>query len=367
MRGTILVLLLLFFSGQAFASEEIDETLFQQAQIVGIDSIVDALPEQAMDIYDGFQSPMQADLEEGIRQILTNSLSSLGTGLRAAFQSAGKLLSVVLLCCLVRLVAGRAGGAVRIASVLAATLICVADLNTLVGLGRTTMEETAVFSAAILPMLSSATSASGAPATAAALYAATVFLTQILNRVLLHVFLPITHACLAVACAEFVLEDSLLKRIRLLMQGIVANGLKGLLVSFSAYLALTQVVSGSADSATVKAAKLALSSIVPVVGSVIADASETVLVSAGILKSAVGVIGVLGVCAVCAAPFLRLGTHYLTLKVTAALSSALDDGTASRMIDASASAMGMILAMVGASALFNLIACVCFLKAVVPG
>ena len=135
---------------------------------------------------------------------------------------------------------------------------------------------------------------------------------------------------------------------------------------FAAYVAVTGVVSGSADSAAVKAAKLALSSVVPVVGSVIADASETVLVSASILRSSVGVVGLLGVCAVCIAPFLRLGIHYLTLKITSALAAVLDDSSAAEMIESTAGVMGMILGMVGTSALFNLIACVCFMKAVVP-
>ena len=367
MKWTALLFLLVLLTGQAAATEEVDAVLLQQMQIVGMDEISAALPEKARNDYDGFDAPMQADLEEGIRQIMIHSLSELGTGLRAALRSAGKLLAVVLLCSMVKTAGEQAGVAVRIAGVLAVTMVCAGDLNTLVGLGRTTMEETSVFSAAILPMLSSATAAAGAPASATALYAATVFMTQILNRLLLNIFLPLTNLCLALACAENTLSDSLVKRVRKLMQALVANGLKALLVLFSAYLALTQVVSGSADSATVKAAKLALSSIVPVVGSVIADASETVLVSAGILKGAVGIVGVLGVCAVCAAPFLRLGVHYLTLKAAAALAGTLEDGAICNMIDAAAGVMGMILGMVGTSALFNLIASVCFMKAVVPG
>ncbi|MBE6954321.1 MAG: hypothetical protein E7449_00230 [Ruminococcaceae bacterium] len=367
MRSAILMLLILILSGQALATDEVQSVLQQQVDAVNAEEILDALPKEAKERYDGFDHLMQVDLQEGIREILNRSLSGAGTGLRAALHSAGKLLAVALLCAIVRIVQEKSSGAVRIAGVLAVTLICAADLNTLVGLGRTTMEETAVFSAALLPVLSAATSASGAPASAAALYASTVFLTQLLNRLLLNVFLPLCHVCLACSCAELCLSDTLLKRMRKLLQNLLANGLKALLVCYSAYLALTGVVSGSADSATVKAAKLALSSVVPVVGSVIADASETVLVSASILRSSVGVFGLLGVLAVCVAPFLRLGVHYLTLKASSALAATVDDGALPEMMDAAAGVMGMILAMVGASALFNLIACVCFMKAVVPG
>ena len=103
---------------------------------------------------------------------------------------------------------------------------------------------------------------------------------------------------------------------------------------------------------------------VPVVGSIIGDASETVLVSAGILRSTVGVFGMLAVLGICAAPFLQIGLHYLTLKVTAAVSGIIGDKRLSGLVEALGSAMSFILAMTGACALILLISCVCSMKAV---
>ena len=202
MKSFMLLLVVFLLSGQAFASDEMQSVLQQQIDSVGIDQVTDALPDEAKALYDGFSNLEQADLQEGIRQILYSSLSHVGTGIRAALGSAGKLLAVALLCALVRTVTGKPEKALRLAGILSATLIGALDLNTMVGLGRTTMEETSVFAAAVLPVLSAVTAASGAPATSAALYAATVFVTQVLNHMLLQVFLPLTHICLGCACAE---------------------------------------------------------------------------------------------------------------------------------------------------------------------
>ena len=68
-----------------------------------------------------------------------------------------------------------------------------------------------------------------------------------------------------------------------------------------------------------KVAKAAISGVVPVVGGIISDASETVLAGAGMLKNTIGVFGTLAILAACAYPFLQLGVQYLLYKLTAFL------------------------------------------------
>ena len=367
MRKCLLfVLLLIFLCTDAAAVDS--EVLQRQSEILGADQVTQALPESALSRYEGFSDLMQADLSEGVQSILASGLSESGAGIRAALASAAMLLAVALLCALLGQLEGDLSAhAVRISGVLAVTLLSVTNLGTLVGLGTSTMQSLAAFSNTLLPVLAGATVASGAASTATVLQVGTVFFSDLLSNLLNRVFVPLCYAYLACGCAEAAMGNDTLRRLRELIKSVISTGLKAILICFSAYLAVTGVVSGSADSASVKAAKLALSSVVPVVGSVIGDASETVLVCAGILRNALGVVGLLGVFALCITPFLRLGVQYLVLKVTAALSGTVGAPGVVAMIDHAASCMGMILGMVGACALLNLISCVCFLRAVVPG
>ncbi len=366
MRRILLLLLLLYCAaGQVRAAEDMQQALQRQQDALGIDEAAQALPDEAAKLYDGFDTPLTADFTDGVKSILSGSLSDSGTGLRAALRAAGMLLAVALLCGILSAASAPVPErVVQISGVLAVTLLCATDLNTLIGLGQTTMEELSAFSNVLFPVLAGATVASGASSSGSALYIGTVFFANLLTNLLRAVFLPLTYACLACACAELVSGNEGLGQLRKLLQWVVSIGLKVILVCFSGYLAITGVVSGSADSAAVKAAKLALSSVVPVVGSIIADASETVLVSAGLIRNAAGVIGLLGVLAICLTPFLRLGMQYLALKMTAAVGGGVGGKAVAAMIEAAASCMGMILGMVGSVALLNLIACVCFMKAV---
>ena len=55
------------------------------------------------------------------------------------------------------------------------------------------------------------------------------------------------------------------------------------LLLFTVYLSVVRIVSGSADGATVKVAKAAISGVVPVVGGILSEVSETVMAGAGMV------------------------------------------------------------------------------------
>ena len=74
------------------------------------------------------------------------------------------------------------------------------------------------------------------------------------------------------------------------------------------------MIAGSADAVAIKAAKFAVSGMVPVVGGILSDAAETVLAGAAAVRSTAGVLGLLAILAITAAPFLKLGFQYLLLK-----------------------------------------------------
>jgi hypothetical protein len=131
--------------------------------------------------------------------------------------------------------------------------------------------------------------------------------------------------------------------------------LGGLLTIYVGYLTISGVIAGSVDAVTLKSTKLAISGIVPVVGSVIADAAETIAASASIIKNTIGIAGMLGVLAICVVPFLRLGAQYLIYKLTGTICSVFSDKRLSDLVVGIAGAFGIILGMAGACALLLMI------------
>ena len=129
-------------------------------------------------------------------------------------------------------------------------------------------------------------------------------------------------------------------------------------------MGITGVIAGSADAATLKATKLTISGMVPVVGGILADASESVLVGAGLMKNAAGVYGLLAILSVCIGPFLKIGVQYLLLKLTAAICSVFDVKNSSKLVQDFSGTMGLLLGMTGSVCLLMMISIICFLKGV---
>ena len=300
-----------------------------------------------------------------VQGILDDLSQKSGGALRAAVGTAAQLLAIVLLCALVGHFAPDAPvDAVTLAGVLAVTAACAGSLHSLLRLGSETLDQVRVFANVLLPAMTAATAATGAVSGAAALSGATVLFSDLLINLTDRLLLPLVYAYLALRAADAAVGGESLGRLAGLVSWIITNSLKWLVLGYIAYVSVTGVISGSADSAKIRAAKLALSGAVPVVGSIIADASETVLVGAAVLRTGLGVFGMLVVLGICAYPFLRIGAQYLILKLSAALSAAIGEKRLVGVIDAVSSCMGFLLALTGAQALMLLVSCVCAMKAV---
>ena len=104
----------------------------------------------------------------------------------------------------------------------------------------------------------------------------------------------------------------------------------------------------------------------PVVGGIIAEATETVLAGAGMLKNTIGVFGMLAILAACAYPFLQLGVQYLLYKLSAFLAAAVGAPELRKLIDGLGGAFGLVLGMTGSCALLLLISVLTSVSAVTP-
>ena len=278
---------------------------------------------------------------------------------RKAVRSGVLLLTVVLLCGLAEGLYGGMGvsqttDVVAIVGALAITAVAVADANSLIGMGREALEQMETFSKILLPTITAAAAAAGSPSGAVARQLATMLFSDILITLINRLLLPLVYTYIAACVAYAAVGNEGLKRIAGTLKWVVTSILTVVLLVFVGYLTVSGVIAGSTDAVTVKAAKFTMSSLVPVVGGILSDAAETVLAGAGILKNAVGVFGMLAVLCMCVAPFLQLGIHYLTYKVTSALSATVSSGRVAGLIDQIGGAFGLVLGITCAAMLVAL-------------
>ena len=307
------------------------------------------------------QMPQQTqDFSTGVWEVLEEALGALRPDWKQACQTSLAVSAAALLMALLR--SGKTAAVVNLAGtgVLAAALL--GSTKAMIRLGTDTVRQLSDYGKLLFPVMTSALAAQGGVTSSAALYAGTALLDAVLSTLISSLLIPMVYLYLALAIANSALGEDLLKRLRDLIRSALSWCLKILLTVFTTYMSITGVVSGTTDAAALKAAKLTISSVVPVVGGILADASESVLVGAELVKNAAGIYGILAILAVFLEPFLRIGVHYLLLKATAAVCAVFGSGAG--LIEDFSAAMGLLLAMTGAVCLMMLISTVCFLKGV---
>ncbi len=345
----ILLLLLLFFTVPVRATEEID-----------ISQLEDGLSSEAQELMPREES---GDFFQGVKALFTNALDKLTGPFRDSMHLCAVLLCVCMLCSLVDLSNMKNGNFIlRATGALGLSAVMAGSFQTMISLASDTVQQISDYGACLLPIMASATAMSGGVTSASALYVGTALFSQLLLQLISKLLIPAVYFYLAVATAEAALGNEMLSELREFVGWLISKSLRVLLYLFIAYLTITGVISGSTDAAAVKATKAAVSGMIPVVGSILSDASETLLASASILKSSAGVIGMLAVLAICLLPILRTGVQYLLLKLTASVSGAVGIKAHVGLLKQYSVAMGYLLAMCGAGGLLMLISTVCFMQ-----
>ena len=331
-----LLLLLGLVSPTALALDEESAAQATQAQseAFGFDDL-----ERIGEAYTG-----QADIAGGVdvpgafRHVGQTAKDNLGQVVKTAVRSCVLLLAVTLLWGLAQGMqagAGESGGleAITLAAVLAITAVAVGDVHSLLSLGEEAIYNMETLGDVLLPAVSMATAASGAPAMAVVKHGATILFSDFLLRLIHSLLIPLCYAFVAANVAWAALANEGLKRLAGFLKWLITMVLSVVLLVFVGYLNLSGVISGGADAA--------------------------------ILRNAAGVFGMLAVLGICVAPFLNLGAHYLLYKGTAALAAtAAGSGRLTGLIEALGTAFGLILAMTASCAVLLTVAMVSAVSAV---
>ena len=294
---------------------------------------------------------------EGLCAIWNHLRKDVNTVLRRQTRGAVSVLLVAVLCGLVSGFQKGVGDESRflpMAGGLAVTALTAGSLDSLMGVGTAVMEQMNTFSKALLPTLSAAVAASGGILSASVRQVATVFFVDLLLSLIRGLLLPLVYFYVAAAAADAMLPGRHLAGISTAIRKGTVWLLTGALALFTLYLTVSGAAAGSADTVTARLARGAVG-VLPVVGSILADAADTVLAGAGAVRNTVGVAGLLAVLAVCLLPLVRLGTQYLVYKAAAFLAGVLGAERLTGLIDALGGAFGLIFGMTGACGLLLLI------------
>jgi len=250
----------------------------------------------------------------------------------------GKLLFLAVLCALLQNLQSSFEQpavsflAYSICHIFLLVIVLTAFYNAL-SLARNTVNDMVGFMEALLPLLISLLAGVGAVTSAALfsplLLASVATVSVIVNNGVL----PLLFLAAVLQCVNFFSEHYRISNLAGLFKqvGLLVLGLS--LVVFIGIITVQGVAGGVADGITLRTAKYAASTLIPVVGKMFADTVELVMGASLLLKNAVGLFGIITVFTICAFPLIKLISLVLVMKVTGALVQPMGDERMAKCLD----------------------------------
>ncbi len=331
-----------------------------ETEDLGQDRLLQELPEEAAELLQGTE-PEEDGIVHTALILIMGALGKATDGIREGLKTSGILLTIVLLCGICSSLSSEQV-LCRIVGAIGLFTGVTGSVGAMVELSRNTVTELSNYSALLLPVMAGSMAISGSPISAGGLHALTALFAHLLSRIIIKLLIPGVYLFLALASAEAALANPVLGDIREFLFWLMEKSLRILMYCFTAFMSLTGVISGSADALAVKTTKAAVSGMIPVVGSILSDASESLLCGTATVKNTIGIVGMIAVLGITILPFMRIGIQYLIMKGTAACSGAVGLKEHSSMLKHISSAMGLLLAMTGVCGLLLLISGICYLK-----
>lgn len=301
---------------------------------------------------------------DALLELLNNCFHAMHPDLSEAVRVCICIFAVVLLISTVQLLTGASTKTLDLVGAVTIAGLLLGSSDSMIRMSEEAIREINDYGKLLLPVMTSALAAQGGVTASTALYAGTAAFNSILTTLLTKLLIPAIYMYLALSVANAAMGENSLKKLADLIKSLSQWILKTILYIFTGYIGITGVISGTTDAAALKAAKLTISGAVPVVGGILSDASEAVLVGAGMVRNAAGIYGILAVLAIAAGPFLKLSCHYLMIRLTATVCEVFGVKSCTNLITDFAAAMGLMLAMTGSVCLLQLISTVCFLRGV---
>jgi len=369
MKKLLIFALLLLILPTAARAAEFEDIIESQYEALGGDELKDALPGEAREMLDGIDIKDGSSLNEGFKRILGIVGSRLGEIIRKGISSAALMIVIGILTSLAHTVfesfaPGSSPNYIHLIGTIAIAAVAVGDVGSFLMHGSNTISELSSFSKVLLPTLTAAAAAGGAVTSASAKYAAAALFLDILITVAEKVLVPLIYAYTASVVACTAIGGEGLNGAMNLLKWLANIVLTAVVLLFIVYLTISGIVTGTADALTTRVAKTTISTLLPVVGSIVSDAASSILAGANMLRNAIGIYGLLGVTAVCIIPFLRLSVQYLCYKFAAGVTAAVSVSSISKLISGIGTAFGLMMGVTGSAAVILYFSIISMIKAV---
>lgn len=184
---------------------------------------------------------------------------------------------------------------------------------------QVTLDNLLMFVNALYPIILNSLATGGRVTTAATLHPVLMVCGSMIMMLIKTFIIPMISVSMAIQLSDALSYDIRTSKLSLFINKTIKWFVGIVMTLFIGVVSATGCASGVYDSVTVRAAKYAIGSFIPVVGGVISDSFDLVLSGSGIIKSSVGIAGLINILFLCLLPCIKLLTVAISFSICSAI------------------------------------------------
>ena len=351
----ILILFLFFIciSPQNFAIDT--EILESQTKSLGISDFISTSKEYMgetlgeLNLQKIFGEAVTGNIET--KNIFKNILDSIGKETKTAISNIGIILIVIIIHSILVTISESLGNksVSQIAYFVEYIIIITLVLNNfadIINMIKNTTINLVGFSNSLIPLLITLMLTTGSFVSAGVVKPVLLFLINFIGNFIIDFILPLVIIGTALSIVSKISNKVRIDKFAKFLKSSGVWILGTVMTLFVTVLSLEGSITGVVDGVTAKTTKAAVSTVIPVVGKILGDATDAVLGCAGILKNAVGFVGIIVICGICLTPIIKLTLLSFTYYIASCVCQPIADEKILGLLDNISDTFKILLAII---------------------
>ena len=332
----ILLIALITYIFPTVSKAETDEEsiLTSQADSLGISTFLSDSKKYTedtfgnIDISELFTKSLSGNIDNST--IINIVFSLLGDNIKKALTTIASVMVVVIIHSILKAISENLGNenvskiAYYIEYILIITLV-MTNFSTIITEMKEAIQNLTGFANTLIPLMITLMMTTGNIVSSGMFQPILLLLITFISNFMTNILIPIALVSTALGIISKISDQAQVGKLSKFLHSSMIWILGTVLTLFVSVTSLEGGLTASIDGVTAKAAKTAISSVVPVIGSILGDAVNTIVGCSNIIKNAVGIVGIIVIIAICIRPILQLAVLTVTYYLGAALCEPIAD------------------------------------------
>ena len=316
------------------AETDAESILTSQADSLGISTFLSDSKKYTedtfgdIDISELFTKSLSGNIDNST--IINVVFSLLGDNIKSALTTIASVMVVVIIHSILKAISENLGNenvskiAYYIEYILIITLV-MTNFSTIITEMKEAVQNLTGFANTLIPLMITLMMTTGNIVSSGMLQPILLLLITFISNFMTSILIPIALVSTALGIISKISDQAQVGKLSKFLHSSMVWILGTVLTLFVSVTSLEGGLTASIDGVTAKAAKTAISSVVPVIGSILGDAVNTIVGCSNIIKNAVGMVGIIVIIAICIRPILQLAVLTVTYYLGAALCEPIAD------------------------------------------